>query len=72
MRMTPRQQQAFDAAQLLSHQAAACGLYGHHAEAAHLWLMAASCAVTEGGKVACLENALDEWRHVPASREAAV
>lgn len=70
MRMSPQQQRSFDIAHMLSQQAAACTLYGHHAEAAHLWLMAAACAVTEGGKAACLENALDEWRHVPASREA--
>jgi hypothetical protein len=70
MRMTHRQQRSFDAAYLLGAQAATCTLYGHHAEAAHLWLMAARCAVTDGGKAACLENALDEWRHVSASREA--
>lgn len=50
----------FDRACVLADQAATCGLFGFHAEAAHLWMMAAKEAVTVSGKKACIANAQDE------------
>lgn len=58
--MTMHQQQQFDRAVDYGKQAAAFSIYGFHALAAHLWVLAAQEAVTRSGQRMCLANAQDE------------
>lgn len=62
--MTPAEQQRFQYADACAARATYFALHGQHIEAMRYWLLASEATVTPEGQMACLDNALEEYRQI--------
>lgn len=62
--MTPVEQQRFQYADACAARATYFAMHGQHIESMRYWLLASEATVTPEGQLACLDNALEEYRQI--------